>query len=344
MRSADIKMRITVGWVALVWTASLAAQSSTAKDSTNGGEVSPPPLPKGVSAWSYAYEDGVAGRIKDFNAHAKAEQQFRYFFPYAGSLGFHPEKREVTMHYRPEKCSDRYAQTLPAGTLIVPNIDARADKKQFSDWTDAQYETAAVKVAEAIGGDPRAAGVQIDIEPFAESHLPFYRHLRRELNARGKFTTMYVGPKNAELLSKIFQSCDVVVISGYDMDTENTGVEKFRKLLTNAMVRVQRAAANTHGKFMVGIPAAASWGEYEYSVDEGGRNRVETGNKQEDYVRAALAVLREYEGSPEYLGVALWKLSTVRDADEPEKATKRTRFPDYIRPSVWGILGEYLGR
>lgn len=106
-------------------------------------------------------------------------------------MDFESRKKKATLHYHPGKTSDPYAKSLPPGTLVIPTIEARADKKEFHDWTDAQYKAAAANVAGAIGGDSRAAGVQIDIEPFAESHLPFYRHLRRELHARGKYTTIY---------------------------------------------------------------------------------------------------------------------------------------------------------
>jgi hypothetical protein len=223
-------------------------------------------------------------------------------------------------------------------------VDARADKGEFDGWTDEEYQAAALSVAVAVGPDDRAAGVQIDIEPFSESHLPFYRHLRRELNARGKSTTMFVGPKNETLMTEIFASCDVVILSGYDLDGENPGVENYRRLLTKALARVQKVASKTGGKFMVGIPAAASWGEYEYSVDAGGRNRTEAGTRQEDYVRTALDVLKDYHDDSEFLGIALWQLSRSKDGDAPDKATKHTKFPDYIRPSVWQLLKEHAAK
>ena len=308
---------------------------------TDDSEAKSPVLLKGISAWSYSYDPKVVAKINSFNAVAQSDQQFKYFFPYAGSLDFNAEKMEVTLSYSSRKVSDLYAKGLPPGALIMPIIDARADKKEFNNWTDAQYQAAALKVAAAIDKDSHAAGVQIDIEPFAEGHLPFYQDLRKELNAHGKYTTMFVGPGNEKRLTKIFESCDVVVISGYDLDVENIGVARYQKNLMSVMERVQRVAAKTHGKYMVGIPAAASWGEYEYTVDRCGHNRVETGNRQEDYVRAALGVLRDYQKSPEFLGWALWQLSDTRDVDEPDQALSHTKFPDYIRPSVWQILAEY---
>ncbi len=299
-----------------------------------------PALPRGLSGWAYEYNDAVVKEMTNFNAgpHLK----FKYFFPYAGSPEFNTNTREATIYYNPAKTSDRYAEALPPGTLIMPIVDCAARQHQFDGWTDDQYKAAASLVADAIANDPRAAGVQIDIEPFSESQLPFYQYLHQDLNAKGKYTTMFVGPKNEKLLTKIFQSCDIVVISGYDLDDENTGVANYRKLLTGAMARVNKVAMQTHGKYMVGIPASASWGEYEYTVEKGGANRVETGNKQEDYVKTALDVLNKYNNSPAYLGVALWQMSRTGEVDEPEKATKLTKFPNYIRPSVWKILANNL--
>ena len=323
---------------------SVSGQTAIVENSGTGTNTKRPPMPKGISAWSYVFEEKSVAHVRDYNSAARPDQQFRYFFPYAGSMDFNATKREAKLYYHPGRTSDPYAKALPPGTLIMPVIDARADKREFHDWTDSQYRTAAFSVAEAIAADRHAAGVQVDIEPFAESHLPFYRHLRRELNARGKYTTMFVGPKNERLLTAIFESCDIVIISGYDMDAENPGVEKYRKQLTSAVARVQKVAAATEGKFMIGIPAAASSCEYEYMVEAGGLNRTETGHRQEDYVRAALDVLRSHQESSEFLGLALWKLSGAKEADEPEKATRRTRFPDYIRPSVWQILTEQSAR
>ena len=92
---------------------------------------------------------------------------------------------------------------------------------------------------------------------------------------------------------------------------------------------------------MVGIPAAASWGEYEYTVDANGHDRIETGVRQEDYVQAALSVMQDYNGSPEFLGVALWQMSSMQDTTKPDKVTKRTKLPNSIRPSVWTLLEKY---
>lgn len=297
------------------------------------------PLPKGISSWVYSYRDGVVRQIERYNAKAPPEMRFTYLFPYAGSVAFGDERGKLTVHYRNESVH-AFARALP-GVLMLPIVDGRTDRGEFDGWTEGQYREAARQVADCVNNDADAAGVQIDIEPFSPDHLPFYRHLRELLNAKGKYCTMFVGAGRQDILVRVFQSCDVVVISGYDMLGENPGVLAYRQALLGAVARSQQAAEETGGHYMVGIPAAASWGEYEYSAGgEGGR--AETGVKQEQYVRAALKVVREYQQRPQYLGLALWHMSDPEtEFEEPDKATTSTKFPNVIRESVWRMLESY---
>ncbi len=298
------------------------------------------PLPKGISTWVYHYSDGVSRQVHNFNSRAQPHLRFRYFFPSAGWVGFSGEKGEAEVGYNSEAVS-AYARTLPPGTLIMPIVGGRADKGEFSGWTDEQYREAARKVAKHIIDDPHAAGVQIDIEPFRPDHLPFYRHLTEMLNAEGKYCTMFVGPKRKDLLTKIFQSCNVVVMSGYDLNGEGMELNAYRAAMKGSVARFQQVAEETGGHYMIGIPAAASWGEFEY-IAGGDGGRVETGVKQEEYVRAAVDAVKPYHECPHYIGVSLWHMSDPeKDFEEPEKATRRTKFPNIVRESVWKILESY---
>jgi hypothetical protein len=223
----------------------------------------------------------------------------------------------------------------------MPIFDARTDAVEFDGWTDEQYRAAAREVAKRIIEDPHAAGVQVDIEPFRPGHLPFYRHLREMLNAAGKYSTMFVGPKERELLARIFQSCDIVVMSGYDLNEEGSDLSTYRARMKEGVTLFQQVAEETGGHYLVGIPAAASWGEYEYLVDQDGK-RTETGIKQEEFVRAALEVVKVYQDRPQYLGTSLWHMSNPeKDFEEPDKVTELTKFPNVIRESVWRMLERY---
>jgi hypothetical protein len=310
-------------------------------DECEEAEVKLPPLPKGISTWVYRYSEGVSRQVHSFNSRALPHLRFKYFFPYAGSVGFKDQEQgQAAVHYRSE-ASSAYAETLPAGTLMMPIVDGRTDKGEFDGWTDEQYRAAAQEVAKHIIEDARAVGVQIDIEPFRAGQLPFYRHLTEMLNAEGKYCTMFVGPKQKELLTRIFESCNVVVMSGYDLNGEGMALDKYRAAMKWAVARFDEVARETGGQYMIGIPAAASWGEFEYMAGgEGGR--VETGVKQEEYVEAALDAVKPYLDSPHYIGLSLWHMSDPeKDFEEPEKATRRTKFPNVIRESVWRMLERY---
>ncbi len=298
------------------------------------------PLPKGISSWVYRYSDGIARQIRRFNSQAAPELRFRYLFAYAGALNFTGERGQAAVDYT-DKGTSAYARALPAGTLIMAILDGRSDEGEFDGWTEEQYRGVAAAVAKRVIEDTHAAGVQVDIEPFQPDHLPFYRRLRELLNAEGKYCTMFVGPKGKELLTRIFQSCDVVVMSGYDLNGEGTPLSDYRAIMERSVARFQEVAEETGGHYMIGIPAAASWGEFEYTAGGEGE-RIETGVKQEEYVRAALDVIKPYRDRPQYVGVSLWHMSDPeKDREEPEKATRRTKYPNLIRESVWRMLESY---
>jgi len=295
------------------------------------------PLPKGISTWVYSYGVGVVKQVQEHNARAQPHRRFNYLFPYAGALDFPGEKGKVVVHFSSER-TRAYAKALPPGTLIMPIVDGRTDEGQFDGWTEEQYREAARQVAEHIIADDDAAGVQIDIEPFRPDHLPFYRHLREMLNAEGKYCTMFVGPRDKDLLRRVFESCDIVVMSGYDLDGEGASLSTYRAALARGVARFQEVAEETGGHYLVGIPASASWGEYEY-IAGGEEGRTETGVRQEEYVRAALEVVEPYEQRPQCLGLSLWRMSDPeKEREEPEKAVRPTKFPNIIRESVWKML------
>jgi hypothetical protein len=298
------------------------------------------PLPRGISTWAYRYADGVARQVIAFNQRARPEGRFRYFFPYGGSPSFDAQARRLTMRYDRAGVA-AYAKALPHDILIMPIVDGRDDDKAFDGWTDDQYREAARQVAQCILDDPNAAGAQVDIEPFSPGHLPFYAYLRQLLNAKGKYSTMFVGPWDEDTLARIFASCDIVVISGYDLDGEGMSLSRYRDALGNALVRVQQAAEAAGGHYLLGIPAAASWGEYEYLAG-GGAERKETGVKQEQYVQAALDAVKPYRSRPQYLGLSLWHMSDPEtEREDPDQATTPTKFPDIIRPGVWRMLEQH---
>lgn len=297
-------------------------------------------LPRGTSTWIYKYTDGVVRQVKRFNEVAPPDLRFRYFFPYAGSVSFNAADRQLAIRYN-STAIQSYAQGLSRDILLMPMVDGRADDKEFNGWTEEQYREAARQVAQYIIDDPHATGIHIDIEPFTPAHLPFYRQLREFLNVKGKYATMFVGPWDTDTLKQIFASCDIVVISGYDVAGEGATLPAYQHAMREGLARVQQAAVATGGHYLVGIPASASWGEYEY-IAGGGSERKESGVKQEQYLQAALDAVRPYRSCPQYLGLSLWRMTDPEtEHEQPEEARAGTKFPNVIRPSVWKLLEQY---
>lgn len=333
-------MNSALAGIATALVLGLCLHLSSADEAEGASAAGAAHLPKGISTWVYRYSDGIARQVHRFNSRARRDLRFRYFFPYAGSLSFDKEKQEAAVHYRPGS-TRAYAAALPPDVRLFPTVDARADEGEFSGWSEERYRAAARAVAAHLIADPNAAGVQIDIEPFRADHLPFYRYLTEEINREGKYCTMFVGPKRKDLLTRIFESCDIVVMSGYDLNGEGMPLERYRASMTGAVARFDEVAEETSRHYMIGIPAAASWGEFEYS-DCKDCDRIETGVRQEDYVRAALEAVAPYHESPRYLGVALWHMSDPEEeVEDPKRPTKRTKFPNTIRESVWQLLEDY---
>ncbi len=258
------------------------------------------------------------------------------------------EKQRFVTGYG-NKAVKTYAESLPRGTLLLPIVDGRNPGGAFDNWTDEKYREVAQKVARDVLNDPYSAGVHIDIEPFRPSHIPFYKHLREMLNAEGKLTSMFVGFVNNEVMTRVFEACDIVVISGYDLGCDNS-FDCYRNGMKNALARIQRIAEETDGHYLVGIPAAASWGEYEYTAGVGCEKK-ETGVKQEEYVRAATDLVCAYMKKPQCLGVSLWVMTDPDTVEDPTKGDCSSggwrsidgccKFPNVIRGTVWKHLAGY---
>jgi len=291
-------------------------------------------LPPGISAWTYSWSPVVVDLVRKHDLAAPPDRRFRYLFPYCGSVEVDGKTKTVSVWYS-DQVSCAFSRSLP-GTRMLAIVDGRQDKGEFDDWSATQYETAARLVAEKVLADPCATGVQIDIEPFRASHVPFYLHLRRLLNAKGRIVTAFTGPGMPEpVIRGMFEACDILVIAGYDFGEATPG--EYRDSLDGALRKCARIGTAVGGRFMVGVPAAASSLEYEYEDGENCK-RKESGFKQTDWLGAALEAVARHEQDPGYVGIALWVL------DEPPKALpaplgkKCGTFPWWITDEAWALV------
>jgi hypothetical protein len=294
-----------------------------------------PPIPRGISAWTYDYGGARVEQVKAHNASAPEHRKFRYLFPYAGSVSFGPG-RTFTTSWDGETTA-RYVAALGKGIWMLPIFDGRQDKDEFSGWTETEYGALAEKVAAHILADPNARGVQVDIEPFRDAHLPFYEALGKRLRAGGKLMTGFISPGRSEqVLRRMYAACDIVVLAGYDFELPNPAA--YGNALDNHLAKCNRIAAETGGVTMVGIPAAAAWAEHEYTgeVVDGACKRRETGYTQEQWLGAAVSAVGKHEDDPAQVGVALWVL-TGRTRGEPGECLPSYQ-PDFISSECWKLV------
>jgi len=292
-------------------------------------------LPTGLSAWVYAYGEVQVGQIRRHDAQAPGGRKFRYLFPYAGSVEF-GKNRTFSTYYSAET-SRQYATALGSGILLLPIFDGRQDHGEFEGWSSTEYEAFAGKVAAHILSDPNAAGVQIDIEPFRDTHLLFYEALGRLLRAQGRLMTGFISPgRSDDVLRRMYRACDIVVLSGYDFELPTP--DRYGAALEHHLAKCHRIAKEAGGLTMVGIPAAGSWAEHEYTgeIKDGVCVKRESGFTQPQWLAAALAAVAAHEADDTYRGVSLWALSG-RTKGEPGECLKSYQ-PDYIQEACWTLL------
>lgn len=292
-------------------------------------------LPRGISAWTYKYDEKCVAQIRAHNATAPDDAKFRYLFPYAGSIEVRAD-RTFDTSWSPDVPA-RYAAALGPDIMLLPIFDGRQDEKQFNGWSAAEYRAAAAAVAARILSDSNAAGVQIDIEPFHPDHLPFYEELGRLLREKGKLMTGFIGGgKPDDVLQRMYTACDIVVLSGYDY--EQPDPDRYGAALERHLVKCHAKATTTGTLTMVGIPAAGSWAEHEYTgvMENGACVRKETGFTQPQWLTGALNAVKAHERDATHLGVALWVLTGAPPMQPGE--CRLSYQPDYIRPECWALL------
>ncbi len=291
--------------------------------------------PVGLSAWTYEFDAIRVAQIEAQNRETNPRRRFAWLFPYAGSVNQEGGHKASVVYSR--EAPANYAKALPTGIRLLPIVDGRQDRKEFNGWTDGEYDAVASEVAKAILDDPNAAGVQIDIEPFHDSHLRFYETLGAVLKKKGKLMTGFLSPgRSEEALTRMYKACSIVVLSGYDLEQPNP--EAYGRTLHAAVDRCLKIAAKVGGRTMIGIPAGGSWAEHEYRgiIEQGSCRKEETGFRQTQWLGAALDAVKPFETDPAVTGLALWVLTgrTSAPADECRKGDH----PHYISDACWTLL------
>lgn len=306
------------------------AASDASGDASGDGAAG---LARGISGWVYAKKQTFADQLLAYDTSLAGKgdadgRRANYLFPYAGSVGVTGSAYgQHTTSYDPS-ASAFYATRLP-GAKMLPNVDS-ADGAGLAQWSAADQEKLAADVAQSVLADGNAIGIHIDIEPFNDLHLPFYKKLRALLNAKGKLLTMFTGRTSGT----IYQTADVVVLSGYDLGINPVSTVNYATTLARMVTQASQAAAQAGSHLMVGIPASASYEEY---ANETGNCTNDTGYTQEQWIDAALKAVCPHHFDPSYLGVALWQLT-----DTPlQLSSGCLRHPDGISASTWQKLAAF---
>jgi len=259
--------------------------------------------PKGASAWTYQRPADCIGRLQAYDSLVSKkplakELRLKYLFPYAGTIKIQKDgKYSLTYH---EEITASYRQQLSAD--IYPNIDS-SDGAELTSWSADQQRALADAVAKRVLADNGAAGVHIDVEPFAAAHVPFYARLKAKLNEGGKRTTMFT----LDTQGDIYANADMVVLSGYDITPLGKGPAEYKELLETMVAAALASCEKSGCKLMVGIPLASSTREFAHRdrcADP--KDNRDTGHAQEEWLSAALEVLWKHHDDPVYVGPSIW--------------------------------------
>lgn len=300
-------------------------------------EARPPLPPKGAATWVYderfgEVEAAWANDISAFNLEAPECSRLTTIFAYGGSLEWYASGVTPGQTYFPEanqRAARAYA-SVPGVTDVILVVDGRMDVAEswapdLRQLTTAQLQAWATDTAALYCAHDVVSGVQLNLEPLSGQFLPsviaFVARLSLELRSsdacvtaehpHGRSISAFGAAAAATLdMWAALGSNGFFVLSGYDLSAEPAGepsaVTEYAPRFNAELEAMLSSATASGGKFMVGIPAAASAHEFASHTTEAGE-QIE-GTAQVEYVRVALKALADkgVAESPYFLGAAVW--------------------------------------
>jgi len=292
-----------------------------------------PGLVPGLSAWEYSGNLKLhSEQVSAHDARAPADRKFRYFFPYAGWAGFYGSTAEDMLFSYHKEVACAFQAELP-GVNVWVTVDARQDNREFNDWTPEEYDLAAGRIADAVLADPCAHGVHVDIEPFHPSHQPFYASLRDRLTKGGKLTSLFAHGEWAT--PEMLASVDLFVVSGYDALGSPSDPTQFGPYLDRQLGNLAANAKKVEGHYMLGIPASASWGEWERTQGPDCPDGEISGHTMGEYLAGVMEAYCAHRADPRFLGMSLWAMGREPDA---ECTRGCCRYPTEVTAEAWTTL------
>lgn len=274
-----------------------------------------------------------ADSIERFNNDSTPCAAISHVFAYGGSIEYYADLSPPWQIYIPDanvRAAQLYARTagVRSVTLVIDghanggdggvDLAARTDE-ELRSWADAL-------AARVCAIDVVVGGLQLDLEPLDWRNLPkflvFLARLSASLRAPSCTSTAHPAGRAVSAFGaagiatrsmwRALGPNGYFVVSGYDLVHADTtaGVAstpaQYAIALEAALDTIVREAGRADGRFMLGIPAAASKLEFARLRHADGTETV--GSPQEDYVSEALRLIdaKGFDASPRFLGTALW--------------------------------------
>lgn len=273
-----------------------------------------------------------AASIERFNNDSTPCATISHVFAYGGAIEYYADLSPPGQIYIPDanvRAAQLYAQTsgVRSVTLVIDghanggdggaDLAARTDE-ELTSWADA--------LAARVCAIDVAGGLQLDLEPLDWRNLPkflvFLARLSANLRAPSCTSTTYPAGRAVSAFGaasiatrsmwRALGPNGYFVVSGYVLVLADStaGVAstpaQYAIALETAVDTIVLEAGRADGRFMLGIPAAASKLEFGRLRHADGTETV--GSPQEDYVSEALRLIsaKGLDESPRFLGTALW--------------------------------------
>eukprot|EP01113_Clastostelium_recurvatum_P028003 TRINITY_DN3392_c0_g1_i2.p1 TRINITY_DN3392_c0_g1~~TRINITY_DN3392_c0_g1_i2.p1 ORF type:complete len:359 (+),score=87.02 TRINITY_DN3392_c0_g1_i2:28-1104(+) len=301
-------------------------------------------LPRGTGTWVYDEKNGQtamwAQNLTGFNT--RTSKPINIVFSYGGDMEYYPGSSNPYQTYfsaESQEAAMAYSK-VPGVQSIITVVDGRMDGGQ--DWspdlsklTPVQLQTWANVTAATYCNNVLVSGIQIDLEPFRPPYeaatLVFLKQLAANLISEtfgcvnswwptGRSISVFMFAEAAtEVVFSALGPNGFVIVSGYDLSTAPPGTpltpQQYRTNLDAAIKTILTSARAYNGKFMLGIPAAASTHEFTTYVDQD-TGIVKQGYPMysataDSYIVEAYGAIKanNLTSTAAYLGEALWGFS-----------------------------------
>lgn len=279
--------------------------------------------------------------IGRYNQMARESSRITTVYTYGGDMEYYPDdgKNAYQTYFTKanQDAAKKYKATFGV-KYVIAVIDGRMDggeewSPDVSLLTVQQVQFWADRLARLYCSFDFIDGVQVDLEPFNGRYranlLVLMARLSSQLltrdnnclntnhpNGRSLGTFMYATAATPQVFAAMGPN-SYIAVSGYDLGNGGPGVAHtpaaYRTALTSQINTLIQNAGTT-GRFVIGIPAAASTNEFTTYVTANGAVTQGYPNYSatvDSYIVRAIQTAQQLlAGKPNFLGMALWGCSS----------------------------------